>query len=520
MAKASVNESQLLKTYDVIVCGAGCSGSVVARRLSDNPNIRVLLIEAGGDDQRPSVQNASRWFENLGGDTDWSFRAEANPLINSRSIPQSMGKVLGGGSSINAMIWARGHKRDWDYFAKASGDPAWGYDSVLDIYRRIEDWRGTPDQRRGVSGIVTVTQSATPSPLAAALLEAAHAIGIPTFDSPNGAMMEAKAGAARADLRLENGRRLSVFGSYVRPVLYRPNLTVLTAAHVLRVLFDRRRATGVEVITHGERHVVHASAQVVLSLGAINTPHILMLSGIGDRRMLAEHNIEVVHYLPGVGADLQDHTNFPVVWEHSASIAPRDSGTEAMLYVASPEARDGPDILMCQAEFPFCSPEAGRHGIPKHGWSLVAALAQPRSRGCVLLRSADPLDKPIIDLNVLSHPEDIRLAKTAVELSRQIGAAKSFARLETREAVPGSSCPWDADTFIKDSALSFWHQSCTARMGLDSDAVVGANLKVHGLTNLTIADASIMPRITSGNTMAPCVIIGERAADILTAELT
>jgi choline dehydrogenase len=519
MTGTSPNGRRLMPTYDIIICGSGSSGSVVARRLSDSPDLKVLLIEAGGDDQRPSVQDAARWPENLGSDTDWCYAAEPSPLVNGRSIPMSMGKVLGGGSAINVMAWARGHKRDWDFFAEASSDPNWSYESVLDIYRSIEDWRGAPDPLRGSGGLLTVTQPSDPSPIAVAMIEAAAALGIPRFDSPNGIMMESKAGVAPLDLRMEAGVRLSVFGSYVRPVLDRPNLTVLTSARVLRVLFEGRRAVGVELSCSGERHAVRADSQIVLSAGAINTPQLLMLSGIGDQAQLTAHGIDLVQHLPGVGNGLQDHTTFQVVSEHPASILPRANGSEATLFAASSAAEAAPDILMCQAEFPICSPEAGRHGVPQHGWSMFAGLAQPRSRGRVLLRDGNPLSSPVIELNALSDPHDVRIAEEAVSMSREIAAAGPFARLGSREIVPGARAESDLAGFVRDSAMPFWHQSCTARMGLDDEAVVGPDLKVHGLENLTIADASIMPRITTGNTMAPCVIIGERAAGILSARL-
>jgi choline dehydrogenase len=285
------------------------------------------------------------------------------------------------------------------------------------------------------------------------------------------------------------------------------------------VLFDGRRATGVEMSWNGERHVVRASAQVVLSTGAINTPQILMLSGIGNRQLLAVHGIDVIQHLPGVGVGLQDHTNFPVVWAHPESILPRGNGSEAALYATAGDPGEGPNILMCQAEFPICTPEAGRHGVPRHGFTLVGGLAQPKSRGRVLLRSSDPMDSPIIELNALSNPDDLRVARATVALSRQIGAAAPFIQLGAKEAIPGQSRPVDPDAFIRDSAMPFFHQCSTARMGRDPDSVVGADLKVYGLENLTVADASIMPRITSGNTMAPCVVIGERAGEILSAEL-
>jgi choline dehydrogenase len=517
MTGTALDGRRLKPSYDVIICGSGSSGSVIARRLSEIPTIQVLLLEAGGDDQRPTVTDAARWPENVGSDLDWGFVSEPGRFID-RPLPMGMGKVLGGGSAINAMIWSRGHRRDWDHFAEVTGDPAWNYASVLSIYQRIEHYRGLPDDRRGVGGLLSITQPDSPSPLAPALLEAARAAGIPTFASPNGAMMEATGGAAIADVRLDAGRRLTVFGAYVRPVLSRPNLTVLPGARVLRVLFDGRRACGVEIDFGGATERVFAAAQVVLSAGAINTPQLLMLSGIGDGDALREHGLDVVQHLPGVGVGLQDHTSFPTTWEHPDTILSRDNGSEAMLFASSLGETDGPDTFMCQAEFPFMSAEIARFGVPAHGWTAVAALSQPKSRGQVRLRSADPFDAPVVQLNALSDPDDLLTARAVVKLSREVGWSEPFRRLGARD-LPAAVRAMDVDTFIRNSAMPFFHQSCTARMGRDGDSVVGGDLKVHGLANLTVADASVMPRITAGNTMAPCVIIGERAGQILVREL-
>src|SRR5215467_5666720 len=301
----------LKEQYDFIVCGSGSSGSVVARRLAETPEVNVLLLEAGGDDDVASIREAASWPMNLGGEHDWSFSAQPNPSINGRSLPLSMGKVLGGGSSINLMIWARGHKDDWDFFAEEAGDPAWNYESILRIYRRIEDWHGAPDPKyRGTGGLVYVEPASTSSPTALAVLEGARSNGIPTYENQNGRLMESADGASIIDLRVREGKRQSVFRSYVFPVMDKPNLTVLTRALVTRLTFDGKRVTGVEIQHQGAIRRICAESEVVLSLGAIHTPKVLMQSGIGDEDELRRAGIPVVEDLRGGGQNFQDHVGF------------------------------------------------------------------------------------------------------------------------------------------------------------------------------------------------------------------
>jgi choline dehydrogenase len=306
----------LKSQYDFIVCGSGSSGSVVARRLAENPDVSVLLLEAGGSDDLPSVTEAGRWFENLGSERDWNFVAQPNPHLNGRSMPLNMGKVLGGGSSVNVMAWARGHKNDWDFFASESGDAAWNYESVLNIYGRMEDWQGAPDPgRRGIGGLVFVQSAPDPSPIAPAMVDAARLVGIPTFDSNNGRLMEGHGGASILDLRVRDGKRLSVFRTYAFPYMDRANLTVLTHALVTKVILKGKRATGVEIVFNKKIQRIAAGLEVVLSLGAMHTPKALMLSGIGDQVELQRLGIPVVQHLP-------DHFGIGCVWEYQEPLAP------------------------------------------------------------------------------------------------------------------------------------------------------------------------------------------------------
>jgi len=507
--------SRLRAQYDYIICGSGSSGAVVARRLAQDPAVHVLLLEAGGSDQVPSVVDPGQWFTNLGGERDWGFKAEPNPAINNRQMPLSMGKVLGGGSSINVMIWSRGHKNDWDYFASEAGDDRWSYENVLKIYRGIEHYQGAPDaERRGKGGLVYVQDAPNPNPIAPAMLEACAGVGIPTFADQNGVMMEGNGGAAIPNVRFRDGKRLNIFDTYVRPILDQPNITVLTYATVRKLVLDGTKVTGVEFV-HGDAPLtILASREVILSTGAINTPKILMQSGIGEAAQLREHGIAVVADLPGVGKNYQDHVMVAgCVWEYQDPIAFRSNAAEATFFWKSDSSLDTPDLQPFQIEVPYTSAETGaQFSPPPTCWSLSPAIVRPKSRGEVRITGSQVNHPVKIFANSLAEPDDMTALLRCTELCREIGNAGPLARFSKREVMPGPMTTEPLKNFIRDAAVTYWHESCTAKMGRDAMSVVDGQLRVHGIQGLRIADASIMPRVTTGNTMAPCVIIGEQAA--------
>jgi len=424
-----------------------------------------------------------------------------------------MGKVLGGGSSINAMIWARGHKSDWDYFASETGDSAWGYESVLDIYRRIEDWQGAPDPGyRGTGGPVFVQPlPRDPSPAVQALFEGIRSLGIPIFENQNGRIMEADGGASVADMRIRDGKRQSVFRAYVFPHMDQPNLTVLPHALVTRLTFEGDRTTGVEISYEGRTRRIRAERDVVLSLGAIHTPKVLLQSGIGDEAELRRFGIPVVQHLPGVGQGFQDHPAFCCLWDCPESL-PTSLVPDAVIYGKSEAGLDSPDFQILQAA--LSAGDAAKFGLPARGWALIGDVVQPKSRGRIRLTGSDPDDPVRIEANYLSVSGDRKAAVACLDLCREIGNSSALRPFVGREIIPDLEHP-KLENYIRDTAFSFWHQTSTAKMGHNEMSVVDGDLMVYGIDNLRIADGSVMPRVTTGNTMAPCVIIGERAAEII-----
>jgi choline dehydrogenase len=520
--RANQNEraKNLQAAYDYIVVGTGSAGSALVGRLAAaRPNASILMLEAGEWDTAPSVMDPGVWFTNLGSERDWKDVALPSSGTNNRAIPEHMGKVVGGGSSINATIWVRPFKNDLEHWAAQSGDKAWGYEHALSIYRRMENWQGKPDPHyRGKGGPVWCQPAANPHPLAPAMLAACRSLGMPVLDDLNGAREVGPGGFALMNQIIREGRRQSMARSYLYPVLAQKNLTLLVQTHVDRLSFDGNRVTGVEIGTASGPRTVQAKSEVILCSGGINTPKLLMLSGIGDEKQLRAHGIKTLVHSPEVGQNFQDHLlHGGCIWEPKEFIPHRNSAANASGFIKSQASLASPDLNLVQIELPYASDVIGkRFAPPNTSWALCAGLVAPKSRGEIRLKSANPADRPVVDARFLSHPDDVKALAYGIEVAREIGNSPAMRDFVKREVVPGQKLSGqDMDNFVRDGATTYFHQAGTCRMGKDSLAVVDAKLRVNGIKNLRIADSSIMPRIATVATMASCALIGERMAEIL-----
>ncbi|MBW8094041.1 MULTISPECIES: GMC family oxidoreductase [Streptomyces] len=510
------NQAAVETEYDVIVCGAGSAGSTVAGLLAADTDLRVLLIEAGPDDDDARVSDPDLWPLNLGSERDWGYVAAPGAGVDGRRVPYSMGKGLGGGSSINVGVWSRGHRRDWDDFAETCADPRWNYASALTAYRDLETWAGDPDPaRRGTAGPMHVRPSQPLHPFFAAMLDGAEAAGLARYAGPNGELAEQGSGCAVRDEIVSAGVRRSPYRAFVAPRRGQRNLTVLTQTQVVRVVIEGDRATGVEVVADGRAIRFRAVREVVLSLGAVQTPKILMQSGIGPARHLEALGIGVRADLPGVGANLDDHLLIGCVWEAGDRELPPPSHAQAVCFWGDDGRGQSPKFVMYSGADAFMSPEAqSRYGRPESAFTFLLGM-RLRSRGSVRLASPDPRSAPVIETGYLTDPEDLRDAVEAYRFAESIAGAEAMRPWRGPRAIPAGASDGEVSAYIRTAASTFWHQCGTARVGVDAQAVVDSELRVRGLRNLRVADASVLPRVTSGNTMAPCVLIGYRAAGFI-----
>jgi choline dehydrogenase len=515
----SRNVASRKKSYDYVVVGAGSAGCALVAKLAKNRSNNILLIEAGDWDTAPSVLDPRLWFTNLGTERDWGDVSIASAGTNNRPIPESTGRVVGGGSSINATIWARPFKADLDHWAAVSGDRKWGYHHGRELLKSVEDWQGTPNRTfRGRGGPVWVQPAADVLPLATAALEGFGEVGMPVVDDLNTERELTGNGFGYMNQIIKDGRRFSMARAFLYPVLKQKNVTVLVNTQVNRVLFSRRRAVGVECVQDGKIVSFGATNEVILSAGGFNTPKILMLSGIGNRADLAALNIDVVAHSPEVGQNVQDHIlHGGCLYESPEPFEYKNSSANVSGYYKSDPGLELPDVSIVQIELPFASEViAAQYNPPPTTWALCAGLVAPKSRGTVKLRSANPADRPIVDMQFLSHPDDVAALARSIKIARAVGSSAAMKPFVAREVAPGVELEGEELTnFIRNGATTYWHSSGACRMGKDDKAVVDSQLRVNGVRNLRIADSTIMPRIVAVPTMPACVLIGLRLAEML-----
>ncbi len=512
------NRRALKSGYDYIVVGAGAAGCIIAARLAE-AGAEVLLVESGGTDDLPQVSTPGIWFTNIGGPLDWKFKAEPAAAVAGRRVPMAMGHVLGGGTSINALLWVRGLAGDYDSWAK-QGCEGWGFEDVLPVYRSLEDWQGGANKWRGAGGPMHVMTAQTPHPTAPAFIEAARQMGVPVLDDVNGPMRE---GAGYVNMTItRGGTRASAARAYLRPALDRPNLTLLLDTHATRLLLDDTRCEGVELQQAGSLRRVRATKEVIVTAGGMFSAKLLMLSGIGDADAGRPLGIKPVADLKGVGRNFQDHPLlFGIVSAYKGAMPPRSmasNAVEAAAYVRSDAGLSDPDIKMVLMQLPVLTDEvrAAYGAPPPDSFTISPALVRPTSRGRLTLASADWREPARLDAGFLTTEHDLDATVRCIEMCRELGRQTAFDGIRARELVPGKPMSKaELQYFARTAAISFGHPVGTCRMGRDADAVVDPRLRVHGISGLRVCDSSIMPTIITGPTQAPSQMIGAKAAQMI-----
>lgn len=498
-------------TTDYVVVGAGASGSVVARRLLDR-GYSVHVLEAGPADINPDIHISSGWPALLHGAQDWAFLTTPQRHAGNRRLYWPRGKVLGGSSSLNGQIYLRGHRSVYDEWARL-GCAGWDFESVFGLFLRSEDHVDGASPWHGAGGPLPVERITRPNPTSVAFVEAANALGHRVIDDFNGPH---PVGVGYNHVTTRNGRRASAWRSFMAPVRGNPRLAVTTGALVHHVVIRAGRAVGVQYSVRGQLLQASAESEVVLCAGTVGSPKVLMLSGIGPAEHLAEIGVKAAVDLPGVGENLHDHLLVSNVYEASRPLEPPHHNLlECQLFTSSTYRRGScPDL---QPLFMHLVYPAESYPVPRNGYTIAPGIIRPRSRGTLRLASADPATAPRCDPNVLAEPYDLEALVDAVEICREIGAGSAFRDWRYAEIAPGPAARTrdHLRAYVRRAVGTYHHQVGTCRMGVDDDAVVAPDLRVRGVEGLRVADASIMPSITAGNTNAPAIMIGEKASDLI-----
>ena len=526
--------------FDYIVVGAGSAGCVLANRLTASGRHRVLLLEAGGHDRHMWIHiplGFAKLFNNA--KVNWLYKSEPEPELNNRQVIQPRGKVLGGSSSINGLLYIRGQKEDFDHWRQL-GNTGWAFTDVLPYFRRSEDQERGEDDLHGVGGPLVVSDVCEPHPLCEAFLGAAEQAGIPRNNDFNGPQQE---GAGYFQLTAKNGRRWSTAAGYLRQARRRHNLALVTDALATRVLFDGRRAIGIEYRKDGTTHTAYADGEVILAGGAFNSPQLLQLSGLGPAKILRDLGIAVAADMPGVGADLQDHlqvrmqlrctepiTAYDVLndWRHRCGAGLRYMlQRKGLLSIGAGYAgaflKTRPELATPDVQFHFLifsTETAGANVHPFSGFMASVCQLRPESRGFVRIKSNDPAAAPAIQLRYLTSRNDCDTIVAGFKKLRAVMNEPVMRRYIAEERMPGPACVSDADilAYARATGTTVYHPTSTCRMGSDPNAVVDERLRVHGFSGLRVIDASIMPTVVSGNTNAATVMIGEKGADMVLAD--
>lgn len=517
--------------YDYIIVGAGSAGCALASRLSEDSQTSVLLLEAGGKDNEQKIHIPAAFSQLFKTSYDWEYYTEEEPGMVNRKMYWPRGKVLGGSSSINAMIYIRGHRHDYDTWREA-GNEGWGYSDVLPYFKKAENQERGPSEYHGVGGPLNVADMRYVNPLSRAFVAACLETGMPANEDFNGAVNE---GAGIFQTTQKNGARWSTVNAYLKPALGRPNLTVRPQTQVARIVIEKGRAVGVAYLVNGQVETVRANREVLICGGAINSPQLLMLSGVGPAEHLREMGIEVLVDLPGVGENLQDHLAAGAAYQSTQPISLANAQkpanllnylffkkgpftstiAEAGAFIKTRSDAPAPDI-----QYHFAPTFFKAHGfepVEGHGFTIAPTLLHPSSRGSIRLRSSDPTAHAVICANYFTTEEDVQVMLAGMKIAHEIAHTRAFAPFLGPESEPGTWKRSDSETIqaIRESAETLYHPAGTCKMGNDALAVVDSQLRVRGVDGLRVVDASIMPTVIGGNTNAPTIMIAEKAADLI-----